>query len=102
MEIDEIRIRKVPAETSGKIKVVSGQRGQTICEFLRPQIRGVVDSFPDELKQPREETDTAEIRISGISPSLSRDLENIAGNFGITTDQLLRIKMHEIAGGRSF
>ena len=102
MSINEIRITRVPSETSANIKDIAKKRGQTVCEFVRPQIRGIVEAFPVELQQPREQSKVSEIRLSGISPELEQRLTNIADNLGISPTQLLRIKMHEIANGRSF
>ena len=70
--------------------------GQTRAAFLRPRIREIVQSYPDNLKTKRN-IKTAELQISGIPKNILDELEIIAENFGVSVPQLLRIKLNDLS-----
>jgi len=97
MEITEIRIKGVPLDTFAKIEASGKDRGEFMCDLLRPRLRKLIESYPAELKIPAKEQETKEIRIPGVSKNLDNQLQTIADNLGVSATQLLRIGLKEIA-----
>lgn len=96
MERKSIRIRDIDKTINETLSIASKNKGQTRAAFLRPLIREIVESYPDELKEKRT-IQTCELCISGISANVLSDLETIAANLGVSETQLLRLKLFELS-----
>lgn len=96
MERKPIRIRDINKEINETLSMAAKNKGQTRAGFLRPVIRGIVESYPDELKKQKA-IDTCELHIAGIPPGVLQDLKTIAANLGVSETQLLKIKFFELS-----
>lgn len=94
MERKPIRIRDIDKNINETLSTAAKNKGQTRAAFLRPLIREIVESYPDELKQKRT-IQTCELCISGIPQNVLMELQVIAENLGVSETQLLRIKLFE-------
>jgi len=96
MKRKEIRIPAIDETLNEVFTTAARNKGQTRAAFLRPQIRQIVQSYPEHLKE-RREICTAELRISGIPNDVLNELKIIAENLGVSETQLLRIKLFELS-----
>ncbi len=92
MEIKILRIRDVSDETINKIKSIAKDKCETTTQTIKPIIREIADSFDDGVFI---ESEKSELQIHGVSASVCKKIENRAKKIGITTDQLLRLKLYE-------
>jgi len=91
-----IRIRDINKEINETLSMAAKNKGQTRAGFLRPVIREIVESYPDDLKI-KKEIETCELHIAGIPPGVLKDLKIIAENLGVSETQLLKIKFFELS-----
>ena len=96
MKRKEIRIRDCDNSLKETLSTYAKNKGQTRAEFLRPYIRVIAESFPKYLKEERD-IKKSELSVSGISEDVIKDLEIIAANLGVSLNQLLQIKFHELS-----
>jgi hypothetical protein len=96
MKRKDLRIPALDESLNEVFATAAKNKGQTRGAFLRPQIRQIVESYPEHLKERREIT-TSELRISGIPNDVLDQLKIIAENLGVSETQLLRIKLFELS-----
>lgn len=51
-ERKEIRIKGVPCVIHQQIKNIAKYEGMEISTFLRPKLRDIANSYPDDIKNP--------------------------------------------------
>lgn len=49
---NEIRIQNVNNKVFEEINNIAKNQGITLAAFMKPELRKIVDSYPDKLKQP--------------------------------------------------
>lgn len=49
---NEIRIQNVNNKVFEEINNIAENLGVTLAAFMKPELRKIVDSYPDKLKQP--------------------------------------------------
>jgi hypothetical protein len=96
MEI--LRIHNTPDEIINKIKILARDRGDTVSDFLRPVIREISKKYKTgELI----ESELSELKLTGTSDAVIKDLKNISKKIGVTVPQLLRLELFHFIENQS-
>tara|TARA_R110002167_G_scaffold24774_7_gene86680 strand:+ start:3061 stop:3372 length:312 start_codon:yes stop_codon:yes gene_type:complete len=96
MEI--LRIHNTPDEIINKIKILARDRGDTVSDFLRPVIREISQKYKTgELI----ESELSELKLTGTSDAVIKDLKNISKKIGVTVPQLLRLELFHFIENQS-
>lgn len=90
--MNELRICKTNIDLIKKFKSIAKDKLESTSETMRPIIREISESFDDSVFI---ECEKSEFKISGIADSVLKKYENHAKKIGVTTDQLLRVKLYE-------
>ena len=96
MKRKDLRIPAIDKSLNKTFAIAAKNQGQTRAAFLRPQIRAIVESYPEHLKTEKK-IETGELQISGIPDGVLAQLKTIAKNMGVCETQLLRIKLFELS-----
>lgn len=49
-QIDEIRIQGVQPDVKNDLKAIAKNQGLTLASFLKPELRKIRDSYPDNMR----------------------------------------------------
>lgn len=49
---DELRIRKVAESVVSDLLNIAKHKGVTLSSFLKPELRGIADKYPEHMKRP--------------------------------------------------
>ncbi len=90
--MNELRICKTNIDLINKFKAISKDKFETTSETMRPILREISESFSEEVFI---ECEKGEFKMSGISDTIIRKFDIHAKKIGITTEQLLRLKLYE-------
>ncbi len=83
-------------KNKNKFKKIAKNNEKSMNDFLKKEIRKITDSYPDEIKQKQKKLNLCEVNISGLSPVVAEQFQNIAKNKGLTTSQLLNLHSESI------
>lgn len=97
MSRSELRITAISCDVKETLSNAAKNRGETRAAFLRPKVREMVEAYPEEMKQPKKDVGFSELGISGVSDDVIEQLENIADHLGISSTQLIRIKLIQLS-----
>lgn len=97
IDLSEERIRCVDDTLNSELNNIAKNIGIAKCDLLRKKMRLIIDAFPDELKQPKTNHKSSEVRIKGLSPKTMLEIKNISDNIGITRTSFLKLQLYEIA-----
>lgn len=87
-----MRVREINDEMIDKFKAISIDKCETLAQTMRPIFREISESFDSGVFI---ESEKSEMQIPGISGSVLKKFDIHAKKIGVTTDQLLRLKLYE-------
>lgn len=96
MERKNFRISQIPSSVRDQLKTIAKNSNYTMSGLMRPKIRELIDSFPEHLKTPNDNTGKVDMKITGVQDSLISELDVISKNLGVTSNDLLRLKINQV------
>lgn len=92
-----IQVYNIDKKLNKQLNCIAKNNGETKTDFLRPKIKTFIESFPDELKIEKTDSEFTTLYITGISNKHKEQLDNISKNLNTTTSCLLRNELQRIA-----
>jgi hypothetical protein len=97
MERSELRLCGFPKEVNAQLTIIAKNIGVTKSELLRPKIREIINSFPEEYRTKEiNSPKKSELSITAVPDDLIDGLNMISKNLGVSPVQLMRIKLIEM------
>lgn len=91
-----MRLQKVKTTDKNNFKKIAKSNDISMGLFLTKEIRKIIDSYPEEMKQNVKSVDYSHIQLPSLSLKLEKQFKNIAKNKGLTTSQLLSLHSDSI------
>lgn len=99
--MEDLRIRDLNISIINKIKSMSDYRDETVNYIMRPIIREIIEKMHNDDELSVEDFKKSCIKINNISDELIEKLELMAKKIGVTSSQLLRVKLYEYLNNQS-
>lgn len=87
-----MRIQNLNDSIINKFKKISIDKCETTSQTMRPIFREIAESFDTGVYI---ESEKSELQIHGISEDVCKRIDIHAKKIGVTTEQLLRLKLYE-------
>jgi len=94
-----LRIDKTPDVLLTPLNNIADNMGVTMTDLLRPEVRNIVDSYPEYLKRKPSQKKCKHCAIYGVPTKVIDELFNIADNLDISYAAILKIGFTKLEQG---
>ena len=91
-----LRISGIPKNDLDTIQNIADNLDKSLTDFMRPYIRKIAESYPEEMRKTKCEDLSSEMKIRGIPKNVITWLENIASHMKVDVSSLMKPHLKEI------